>query len=215
MALRIRVVTQRHGTLSPFEVHQGILIYCVFVFRSFYFAAWSYLASSLYWMMRNKHFQIIHAHRSSSGLVAGVIGFLLRKPVLYKLTRGDEIDVKGFPEFPARRALKRLLCLRITVGKFVSLTEQTVEDLRRTWGASEPESQRFLMVYNFELSHEEVMTVNNGIRRGAFLGLRRQSSHLRWPARSRDKGVDWLLEIWLNRQSGGQARAAAAHRRRA
>jgi hypothetical protein len=72
--LQIRVVTQRHGTLSPFEVHQGIPIHRVFAFRSGPLAAWSYLASAFFWMARNKDlFQIIHAHRSSSGLVAGVI----------------------------------------------------------------------------------------------------------------------------------------------
>ena len=32
--LRVQVVTQRHGTLSPFEVHQGIPIHRVFAFRS-------------------------------------------------------------------------------------------------------------------------------------------------------------------------------------
>ena len=142
-------------------------------------------------MMRNKDlFQIIHAHRSSSGLVAGVIGFLLRKPVLYKLTRGDEIDVKGLRSQLVGRL--KIACLRITVGKFVSLTEQTVEDLR---GLGVP-GERIAKIPN-GINFEDRMKNydRNKIRAG-----------LSWDAGAKvvtfvgrlapDKGVDWLLEIW-------------------
>ena len=189
--LRIQVVTQRHGTLSPFEIHQGIPIHRVFAFRSGPLAAWSYLASAFYWMMRNKDlFQIIHAHRSSSGLVAGVIGFLLRKPVLYKLTRGDEIDVKGLRSQLVGRL--KTACLRITVGKFVSLTEETVEDLR---GLGVP-CERIAKIpngINFEYRMKKYD--RNKIRAG--LSWDSDATVVTFVGRlAPDKGVDWLLEIW-------------------
>src|SRR6185369_857327 len=93
--IAVSVLTQRHGTLAPYEVHQQIHIHRVFTFRAGHLASVSYLFSTLLWMVRNRRqFQIIHANRSSSGLIAGLIGFVLRKKVLYKLTRGDEIEAK-------------------------------------------------------------------------------------------------------------------------
>jgi glycosyltransferase involved in cell wall biosynthesis len=188
---RVHVLTQRHGSLSPYEVYQGIPIHRVFAFRSGHLAAWSYLIAGFLWMMRNRHrFQIIHANRSSSGLAAGVIGFLLRKRVLYKLTRGDEVDAKGLRSGFLGRL--KVSCLRLTVGKFVSLTAETVEDLLAL-GVSPKRIARIPNGINVEdrLRHYD----RNQIR--AELSVRPEDKVVTFVGRLvHAKGLDWLLEIW-------------------
>lgn len=142
-------------------------------------------------MIRNRsQFQIIHANRSSSGLVAGLIGFFLRKPVLYKLTRGDEVDVKGLGT--GLRGRLKIACLRSTVGKFISLTSQTVEDLGR-----------------LGIPARSISMIPNGISledRLAKYDRNQVRAELSWSPEAKvvifvgrlvhAKGLDWLLEIW-------------------
>ncbi len=187
----VHVVTQRHGTLPPYEVHQGIPIHRVFAFPSGHLAAWSYLVSAFLWMLQNRsRFQIIHANRSSSGLVAGMIGFVLRKPVLYKLTRGDEIDVKGFRTTLLGRF--KVQCLKHTVGKFVAITKGIEEDLRR-----------------LGIPAKKLARIPNGIEIKDFskcYDREKVKSELGWGPETKVatfvgrliavKGVDWLLRIW-------------------
>lgn len=188
---RVHVVTQRHGNLSPYEVHQEIPIHRVFAFRSGHLAACSYLVSAFFWMMRNRgRFHIIHANRSSSGLVAGLIGFMLRKRVLYKLTRGDEIDAKGLRSGLLGRV--KVGCLRLTVGKFVSLTRRTEEDLL-TLGVPLARIARIPNGVNFEdrLKHYD----RDRIR--AELSWGPEAKVVTFVGRLvHAKGVDWLLDIW-------------------
>jgi glycosyltransferase involved in cell wall biosynthesis len=187
----VHVVTQRHGTLAPFEIHQGIPIHRVFALPSGHLAAWSFFGAALSWMIRNRgKFHIIHANRSSSGLVAGLIGFLIRKPVLYKLTRGDEIDVKGLRS-PVLGRLKAA-CLRLTVGKFISLTEETVEDLVGL-GVAQEKIARIPNGIDFEDRLKKYD--RNQIR--AELSLARETKVVIFVGRlAPDKGVDWLLDTW-------------------
>jgi glycosyltransferase involved in cell wall biosynthesis len=187
----IHVLTQRHGTLAPFELHQGIPIHRVFAFRTGHLASWSYLLSGLWWMIRNRsRFQIIHANRSSSGLVAGLIGFLLRKPVLYKLTRGDEVEVKGLGT--GLLGWLKIACLRSTVGKFISLTSQTFEDL-----------------VGLGIPPASISMIPNGIsleERVAEYDREKIRAELSWDSEVKvvtfvgrlvhAKGLDWLFDIW-------------------
>jgi glycosyltransferase involved in cell wall biosynthesis len=189
--LAIHVLTQRHGTLAPFEIHQGIPIHRVFAFRTGHLASWSYLLFGLCWMIRNRsQFHIIHANRSSSGLVAGLIGFLLRKPVLYKLTRGDEVDVKGLGTGLLGRL--KIACLRSTVGKFISLTSQTVEDLL---GLGIPPKSISMIPNGISLEDRLEQYDRNVIR--AELSWGPQVKVLTFVGRLvHAKGLDWLLEVW-------------------
>jgi glycosyltransferase involved in cell wall biosynthesis len=199
---RVHVVTQRHGTLPPYEVHQGIPIHRVFAFRAGHMAAWSYLGSAFFWMMRNRGlFQIIHANRSSSGLVAGLIGFLLRKRVLYKLTRGDEVDAKGLRSGLLGRV--KVGCLRLTVGKFVSLTTQTEADLLAL-GVS---PQRVARIPN-GIDLEDRLQLYDRDRIRAELSWGPEAKVVTFVGRLvHAKGVDWLLEIWkVVSQVEGRAR---------
>lgn len=189
--LRVYVVTQRHATLQPYEMYQDIPIHRVFAFRSGYLASWSYLISAFLWMLRNRaRFQIIHANRSSSGLVAGLIGFLLRKQVLYKLTRGDEIDTKGLRSGLVGRM--KIGCLRRTVGKFVSLTAPTAEDLVAL-GVPPAKIARIPNGINFE---DRVKDYDRD-RIRAELSFDPQTKVVTFVGRLvHAKGVDWLLDIW-------------------
>jgi glycosyltransferase involved in cell wall biosynthesis len=187
----VYVVTQRHGTLSPYEVYQQIPIHRVFTFRTGYLASSSYLISSFLWMARNRHkFHIIHANRSSSGLVAGLIGLLLRKRVLYKLTRGDEIDEKGFHTTWLGRL--KVQCLKRTVDKFVAITDEIAQAL-----------------IQLGIPARKVVRITNGIpleNSPSSYDQEQVKSEIGWSTETLvvtfvgrlvyDKGVDWLLEVW-------------------
>ena len=187
----VYVVTQQHGTLSPYEVYQQIPIHRVFTFRSGYLASSSYLISSFLWMARNRHkFSIIHANRSSSGLVAGLIGLFLHKKVLYKLTREDEIDEKGFRTTWLGRL--KIQCLKWTVDQFVAITDEIAQAL-----------------IQIGIPARKVVRIANGIPLENFSGAydRKQiKAELGWGTETvivtfvgrlvYDKGVDWLLEVW-------------------
>lgn len=189
--IRVHVVTHRNRTLPPYEVHKQIRIHRVPALRTGHLAAFSFLASCFLWMARNRHdFQLIHANRSSSGLIAGLIGFVLRKKVLYKLTRGDEIDIKGL-----RSTLwgsLKLRYLRRTVDKFVAITKQIEDDLK-----------------HLGIPRGRIVRIPNGItlnRLPNSYDRERVTSEIGWASNTKivtfvgrlihAKGVDWLLEVW-------------------
>jgi glycosyltransferase involved in cell wall biosynthesis len=189
--IAICVVTQRHGTLSSYEVYQQIPIHRVFAFPTGHLASASYLVSSFLWMVCNRHtFHIIHANRSSSGLVAGLIGFVLRKRVLYKLTRGDEIEAKGFRTTWLGRL--KVECLKRTVGKFVAITEEIEESLKQ-----------------IGIPAKKLVKIANGITLDDFsqsYNKEQVKAEIGWPGETTlvtfvgrlvpAKGVDWLFEVW-------------------
>jgi glycosyltransferase involved in cell wall biosynthesis len=200
--LRVHVLTQRHGTLAPYEVHQEIPIHRVFAFPSGRLAAWSYLLCAFAWMVRNRaRFDIVHANRSSSGLVAGLIGFALGKRVLYKLTRGDEVDAKGLGSGLLGRA--KIWALQRTVGKFVSLTDETEQDL-----------------LGLGVSPGRIARIPNGIdteNRTKDYDRAAVLAQLSWEPDAHvvtfvgrlvhAKGIDWLLDVWtLVRERDPRAR---------
>lgn len=189
--IAVSVLTQRHGTLAPYEVHQQIPIHRVFTFRAGHLASVSYLLSSFLWMVRNRRqFQIIHANRSSSGLIAGLIGCLLRKKVLYKLTRGDEVEAKGFRT--TWLGSLKVRCLKRTVDKFVAITAEIEEALQQ-----------------LGIPAEKVVKIDNGMSLedlSQSYDRKQVKSQIGWAAETTvvtfvgrlvpAKGVDWLLEVW-------------------
>jgi len=195
----IHVVTQRHGTLSPYEMHQQIPIHRVFAFRTGHLASVSYLISSFLWMVRNRHqFQIIHANRSSSGLVAGLIGSVLRKKVLYKLTRGDEVDAKGF-RTTWLGGLK-VRCLKRTVDRFVAITQEIAEALQQIGIPTE----KIVRIAN-GMSLEDLSQSYDRDHGKSQIGWTAEATVITFVGRLvQAKGVDWLLEVWQHvaRQHG-------------
>jgi glycosyltransferase involved in cell wall biosynthesis len=189
--IRVYVVTHRHGTLPAYEVYKKIEIHRVSALQKAHLGALSFLASCFWWAARNRHsFHLIHANRSSSGLIAGLIGFVLRKKVLYKLTRGDEIDIKGFRRGVWGRL--KLFFLKHTVEKFVAITQQMESDLKR-----------------LGIPVNKIIRISNGIsfeHVANSYDSARTKSELGWPPEAkvatfvgrlvRAKGVDWLLEVW-------------------
>ncbi|MBI3796738.1 MAG: glycosyltransferase family 4 protein [Deltaproteobacteria bacterium] len=187
----VSVLTQQHGTLAPYEVHQQIPIHRVPTFRAGHLASVSYLFTSFLWMVRNRRqFQIIHANRSSSGLIAGLIGCLLRKKVLYKLTRGDEVEAKGFRT--TWLGSLKVHCLKRTVDKFVAITEEIKEALQQ-----------------IGIPAEKVVKISNGMPLedlSQAYDKEQVKLQVGWAAETTvitfvgrlvpAKGVDWLLEVW-------------------
>ncbi|MFQ5903337.1 MAG: glycosyltransferase, partial [Candidatus Binatia bacterium] len=166
-------------------------VYRVFAFRTGHLAAWSYLVSSLFWMARNRHkFQLIHTHSSSSGLVGGLIGFMLRKKVVCKLARGDEVDAKGLRTTLLGRI--KLYCLKHTLDRFVAITNGIEEELK-----------------DLGIPSRKVVRIPNGINLDGFsksYDREQIKSEIGWTSETKivtfvgrlvlDKGVDWLLEVW-------------------
>jgi glycosyltransferase involved in cell wall biosynthesis len=192
--INVYVVTQWHRSLRRYEVYQGIPIYRVFALQSGYLASFSYLCSSLLWMVRNQHkFQIVHANRSSSGLIAGLISFVLGKKALYKLTRGDEIGVKGLGITVLGRL--KLEILKRTVDKFISINRDIENELKRLGIPA----QRLACIPNgiganndsahFSEKEKELVKSELGwgseIKVVTFVGRLVQA-----------KGIDWLLDVW-------------------
>jgi glycosyltransferase involved in cell wall biosynthesis len=188
--VQVSVVTQRRPGLARAEQLDGIRIHRVDAWPRGHLAAWTYLLSALAWMaVHRDRFDVIHAHRSSSGLVAGLIGWLLRKPVVCKLTRGDEIEAKSLGRGVLGRA--KLACLRRTVHRCVAITEPIAAELRQ-----------------LGVPAERIVHIENGIDVDVPADPSRRGGGPAWgwppdalvvtfvgrlvPA----KGVDWLLRTW-------------------
>ncbi len=189
--IAVSVLTQQHGTLAPYEVHQQIHIHRVFTFRAGHLASVSYLFSTLLWMVRNRQqFQIIHANRSSSGLIAGLIGFVLRKKVLYKLTRGDEIEAKGFRT--TWLGSVKVQCLKRTVDKFVAITEE-IETALQQLGIP---TDKVVKIAN-GMPLEDLSQSYDREQVKAQIGWAAETIVITFVGRLVPaKGVDWLLEVW-------------------
>jgi L-malate glycosyltransferase len=182
----LRVVTERVGRLAPYEVHERIPVHRVPAFGKGHLAAACYLVSSLAWMARNRRFQIIHANRVSSGIVAGLIGLVLGKKVLCRPTNGEEIRALGV----GLLGWLKLQCLRRTVHRFVAITRGIESDLKR-----------------LGVAPERIVRIDNGMdlevspRDGSLV-----RSKLGWDDKAAvvafvgrlvpEKGVDWLLDAW-------------------
>ncbi|MGH7803503.1 MAG: glycosyltransferase family 4 protein [Candidatus Binatia bacterium] len=183
----VHVVTARFGVLPRYEVHQGIPIHRVTTFGRGHLSALSYLVSSFVWMIRHrKRFHVVHANRVSSGVVAGVIGFVLGKRVLCRPARGEELDVLGRGLF----GRLKLECLRRTVDRFVAITRGIEADLE-----------------GLGIARDRIVRVDNGVdleagdadgaATRASLGWNEAATVVTFVGRLvAEKGVDWLLDAW-------------------
>jgi glycosyltransferase involved in cell wall biosynthesis len=81
---------------------------------------WTFLFSFLVWAVGNRHqFAIIHAHSTAAGITAGLVGRLLGKPVLAKVTGMQSVTVLGDPRL-AWRARRWLVDRTVSVLVAVS-----------------------------------------------------------------------------------------------
>ncbi|MGH7803186.1 MAG: glycosyltransferase family 4 protein, partial [Candidatus Binatia bacterium] len=185
----IRVVTQRRGPLPRTEVHHGIPIHRVETLRQGHLAALAFLVTSAAWLFRHRReVDVVHANRTTSGLIAGLAGLVLRRPVVCKLTGGAEIADKGFRDTILGRVKIRVL--RRTVSRFVAITAAIERDLV---AAGVP--------------RDRIVRIPNGIEPRAVtadapavrseLGITPNALVATFVGRLiPEKGVDWLLETW-------------------
>ncbi|MGH7858363.1 MAG: glycosyltransferase family 4 protein [Candidatus Binatia bacterium] len=185
----VQVVTHRNATLAPYEVYRGIRIHRIRTLGTGHLAALSYLLSSLLWMIRHRRtFRLIHASRSSSGLIAGLVGLLVRRPVICKLTSGGEIDQKRFRATWLGRL--KLSCLRHLVDRFVAITAKIERDL----GAVGIPPRQIVRIPNgvqIPTSCDGRDEVRSELAVGPNAGVVTFAGRL-----IPDKGLDWLLDAW-------------------
>ena len=185
----VRVVTQRRRSLPPTEVHHDVPIHRVRTLEGGHLAALSFLVTSFAWLFRHRReYDVVHANRTTSGLIAGVAAILLRRPVVCKLTGGAEIADKGFRDTRLGRLKMRVL--RSVVTRFVAITEAIERDLIAVG-----------------IPRDKIVRIPNGIEpRSASPGTMSVRPELgiapNAPVASfvgrliPEKGVDWLLEAW-------------------
>lgn len=90
-------------------------------------ARWSFLLSFLVWAVTNRRrFDVIHAHGTSAGLTAGLVGSLLRKAVVVKVT-GME-SVTALAGRPLARQLRRFT-LNTTADAVVAVSAEMMDAL--------------------------------------------------------------------------------------
>jgi len=117
---------------------------------------------------------------------------MLRKKVVCKLTRGDEVDIKGFRTTLLGRL--KLYCLKHGVDRIVAITKGIEEDLKR-----------------LGIPSRKLVRIPNGITLGDFTKCydrERVKAELGWASETKvvtfvgrlilAKGVDWLLQIWTD-----------------
>jgi glycosyltransferase involved in cell wall biosynthesis len=92
--------------------------------------AWSFLVSFLFWAAINrKRFQIIHAHNTHLGVIASLVGSLMRKKVVIKIPRDEYVeDLTGGSIF---RQFRQWLLTRKT-DRFIAITTEIVQALLKT-----------------------------------------------------------------------------------
>jgi glycosyltransferase involved in cell wall biosynthesis len=87
----------------------------------------SFLLSFLVWATLNRrHFHVIHAHSTSAGLIAGLVGSLLRKPVVVKVTGMQAVTLLADPR-PAWR-LRRWI-INKTAKVVVAVSREMMQGL--------------------------------------------------------------------------------------
>jgi len=187
----VRVLTQDHGRLARHEVYDGLPIHRVSTLPRGHLAAWSYLVQAFWWMLRNRRsFDLIHANRSTSGLVGGLIGRALGKRVLCKLTREDEIDVKGYGAHLLGRL--KLACLKRTVHRFVAITGEIEGALTRLGVPA----ARVVRIAN-GIGLDELVSQYDRAALGSDLGWGPDMRVVTFVGRLVPaKGLDWLLDVW-------------------
>jgi glycosyltransferase involved in cell wall biosynthesis len=193
----VHVVTLRAPGLAAEEVHDGIRIHRVRGGGRGHLAAGAWLLAAFRCVrVHRRDVDVIHAMRLSSGIVAGLIGAVLGKPVVCKLTGGDEIRATGFGRGLLGRAKR--FCLVHTVQRSIALTRAIACDLE---AAGVPRGR--------------IARIVNGIESPALTARPTPAAlGLPWGPDQPvvvfvgrlipSKGVDWLLAAW--------AEVAADHR---
>jgi glycosyltransferase involved in cell wall biosynthesis len=92
--------------------------------------AWSFLVCFLLWAAVNrKRFQIIHAHNTHLGVIASLVGSLMRKKVVIKIPRDEYVeDFTGGSMF---RQLRQWLLTKKT-DRFIAITTAIAQALLKT-----------------------------------------------------------------------------------
>lgn len=186
--VRVHVVTKRYPTLRPHEVYHDVPIHRVRAFGAGHLGALSYLIASFVSLARlRREVSVIFSNRVASGIAAGIIGRVLGKPVLCRLTSGDEVERLRCGSWYGRL---KLFCLRGGVDCFVALTRKIAGDLE---SAGIP-AERIVRISN-GVAPSPATGDRAEIRRD--LGLSPTAALVTFVGRlAPEKGVDWLLRAW-------------------
>jgi glycosyltransferase involved in cell wall biosynthesis len=125
----VQVVTRRFAKLRRHEVYCDIPVHRVRAVGDGHLGAVTYMIASFVSLARIRgRVSVLFSNRLSSGIAASIIGRILGKPVLCRLTSGDEVERARLLTTWYGRV--KLFCLRGGVDCFVALTQKIENDLK-------------------------------------------------------------------------------------
>ena len=185
----VHVVTRRFAKLRRHDVYCDIRVHRVRAVGNGHLGAFTYVIASFFSVARIRgRVAVLFSNRLSSGIAAGIIGRILGKPVLCRLTSGDEVERARL--LTTRYGRMKLFCLRSGVDCFVALTQKIENDLK----AAGIPAERIVRISN------GVELVPRGYDRAAIcreLDLEPRARVVVFVGRLvPEKGVDLLLQAW-------------------
>ena len=154
--------------------------------------AWSFLFSFLIWAgINRKRFQIIHAHNAALGVIASLVGWLMRKKVVIKIP--SEKYVEYLNGGSLSRQLRRWILTR-KADRFIAVSTEMVQALREV---GIPPEKNVLIRNGIELVGANHKHNRNAIKREV-LGSPEVQVVLFVGRLVEEKGLGRLLTVWAS-----------------
>jgi len=157
--------------------------------------AWSFFFSFLIWAGINRNcFQIIHAHSPRVGVIASLVGWLMRKRVVTKVPSVEHVgDFKGGP---LSRELRRWILTKGTAS-FIAVSKELAQGLRDA-GIS---PQKITLIPNGIDLTTVASHSNRSALKSGLLGTANCTVVLYVGRLIEEKGLDHLFAVWASMPS--------------
>lgn len=130
--LTVQVVTGEHPGCPSRDTIDGVSVYRMEGVPGTRAGSLRYSLSLFAWLWRNrKTYDILHCHLiSTSAVVAGLVGFLTRKPVIVKLGAGGYMGDVWKIHNHAMAGRAKVVLVRLLIRRFLALSTEIADELR-------------------------------------------------------------------------------------